>query len=727
MSGNNENHQGNNEDVQISIEDYPNDPRRQVLAAAALHEDSTPDIFESEDSPVGPEKAINEKHRKMEECRDICTDDEDVADVMTPLYRVQSDADKEKERQEERDRKEDEEFDREAKLDTDDIEIRKRRWYDVVIGLRFPFSYSSILLWAVLAAVLGIVVTLFSTVLPETNLKGERVRNWSVFVLILIGIYIAAGIVVGAILYAIGKRSPGSKVFYFAVGARTCSATLLVGIAGLVMQATYMADLEESVSDGLKQFFISVIVVSVCYFFRVMGEKMLILRVSEKTYAKVNEAIYKEKLLRRLLRLSQGESENSHMLLRPVRDAGHVIKKLHGVGTHVGSTVFSYARRRPTESEDGRSQKDMAARIVQETEGESTVHTLTLERRSYLRGPGVFLERRKGRKASRVPLGSQTLYLEKKKAQDKRAAEDAAKIVFNYLDAENKGYVEEEDFTVLTDRPYRRQRAFFVFNRNMFKYVSFEDMRNAIEDIFLARDSIARGLQDREDVANIVRMCFGGLFWSLMFIVVLLIFEIDIETVVLPYLSIMLAFSFAFGVTLRNMLESAILVLIITPFEVGDRITLRHIDGVLIVDRITLFNTICHRTNGEYIEVANSEIISSHVVNHHRSFPYSFFLRVEIKSDSINADIISRLVRNTKQFCEDSPTFMGNPGVWLDEHPDANTMVVKFHVATRNGLWSVPAKWRSCRTEFLVFMYGQEVELGIRFSYPDQPFTVQKK
>tara|TARA_R110002050_G_scaffold256445_1_gene395384 strand:- start:164 stop:832 length:669 start_codon:yes stop_codon:yes gene_type:complete len=222
-------------------------------------------------------------------------------------------------------------------------------------------------------------------------------------------------------------------------------------------------------------------------------------------------------------------------------------------------------------------------------------------------------------------------------------------------------------------------------------------------------------------------MFCGGLFWSIMFVVVLLIYGVDIQTVVLPYVSLLLAFSFSFGPTLRRLLESAILVLVITPFEVGDRIKVKGTDGVIIVDRITLFNTIGHRTTGEYVEVSNSKITNNEVANHHRSFPYCFFLSMEIRSDTIESAVVAKLIKHTKLFCESSPTFLGNPSVWLDNLPDANTVVVKFHIHTRSTPWAVPPKWRNCRTEFLNFMHGQEKELGLRFSYPTQPVSLLDK
>ena len=77
--------------------------------------------------------------------------------------------------------------------------------------------------------------------------------------------------------------------------------------------------------------------------------------------------------------------------------------------------------------------------------------------------------------------------------------------------------------------------------------ISIDDVRVTIKRILVGHQKITDTLASREDISRILRYMIGGVFWSIMLIVVLVIFGVDFLKVVVPYLSVVLSFSFAFA------------------------------------------------------------------------------------------------------------------------------------------------------------------------------------
>jgi small-conductance mechanosensitive channel len=134
------------------------------------------------------------------------------------------------------------------------------------------------------------------------------------------------------------------------------------------------------------------------------------------------------------------------------------------------------------------------------------------------------------------------------------------------------------------------------------------------------RRNLQKSLSDAEDLAEIARQFLGALFWTLMVILCMLIFGIDLFKQLLPLSTWVLALGFMvsadkvmwrahararaftatlatqFRSTLSAITESFFLMFFVRPFQVGDRISIDGGTVPLIVDKIHLLSTVTHRT-----------------------------------------------------------------------------------------------------------------------------------
>ena len=61
------------------------------------------------------------------------------------------------------------------------------------------------------------------------------------------------------------------------------------------------------------------------------------------------------------------------------------------------------------------------------------------------------------------------------------------------------------------------------------------------------------------------------ILWMFIFIVALIIFNVPLGEVFVPFSAILVAVSFAIGSTVQNLLASLLVVVVLRPFDVGDR------------------------------------------------------------------------------------------------------------------------------------------------------------
>jgi small-conductance mechanosensitive channel len=613
----------------------------------------------------------------------------------------------------------------EEDLHVSEVEVRDRRWYEMLFALRWPFTYVIMGLSALIAAVLGGALALSLTLFPDSDLHGERWSTWFTFALTVLGVYVGLSMFVGCVIFVLGSRYVRTKTYYFAAGLRNASVVFGWGIVGIIVGAIFMSDLDDEWGDGLDKFFVSVAVVSGCYGVRVVAEKFMILRLSINMHRRVSESIFQEKVLFKLL---------------------SAIERAHS-GAGAGAGAHRKSLRRATMSGVRRARKVISAgaaakkllvneslHALNDARGNVRSHRAMLDgddaalshmqKSNVMRGWSPVCERDPVKVEGKVPLSAQPLLEEKQRKREEQQAKLIGTLVYEFLDSTRRGHVVEDDFrAIYPDRAYYRQQAFFAFNPQLLKAVSRDDVRDTVQRIYRQREAIRRGLSDRADVSAIVRKLAGGVFWTLMFVVVLIIFGVDVVAVVLPYVSLMLAFSFAFGPTVRVLLESAILVLVIAPYDVGDRVICAGSNGIIIIDRITLFTTYAHSPAGEGYALPNAAIYRGVIRNHHRSLPFGLFADVDVVA-STPASALVELIQNAKQYCADSDIFVPNPSAWIDDIDKSNAIRVRFQVMTRSTAWNQVPKVRRALSLFHQFIASQLEHLQLKFRLPDQPIIL---
>ncbi|GAM17962.1 hypothetical protein SAMD00019534_011370 [Acytostelium subglobosum LB1] len=193
------------------------------------------------------------------------------------------------------------------------------------------------------------------------------------------------------------------------------------------------------------------------------------------------------------------------------------------------------------------------------------------------------------------------------------------------------------------------------------------------------------------------------------------------DSLLVPISTTILALSFAFGQTLRNIFESLILIFFVRPFEVGDKIAIN--EEVLFVERIGILFTSFKSTDGKAVYVPNSNMLTARKIeNHQRSedcwigidLLINFTTPVE-KLYILEAKIDKWIKAQPEKWRNDlSLTFVSIQGT--------THITVRFGASIISS-WQDAKRWRPIKNEFYFKMKEWVTDLGFE-TYPAKQ-TVQ--
>lgn len=257
------------------------------------------------------------------------------------------------------------------------------------------------------------------------------------------------------------------------------------------------------------------------------------------------------------------------------------------------------------------------------------------------------------------------------------------------------------------------------------------DLRRAIDAALLERYGLAKSMET-------VEMALGRINSILNFLLVVLIVSLSDRLFfpsasgASPFLSISTIFfsaSFFFKDVAKSTFESIIFLLIIHPFDIGDRVFIKLdttdnkaggdcTDNLLVVE-MNLMSTVFERWDGVRIYVPNTVLATKPIYNIRRSGPTTDLLRMTFahatRVDQLEA-LRVRLLAFLRQNRQDFTEFHRINVNALDQCNRMDVTILIQHASNWQDLELQMAR----RTKMLTFLKGSIEELGIYYLPPVQ-------
>jgi len=188
----------------------------------------------------------------------------------------------------------------------------------------------------------------------------------------------------------------------------------------------------------------------------------------------------------------------------------------------------------------------------------------------------------------------------------------------------SRNYIVREDLEHFL--PARKAaKAFALLDTDNDGKVTLHNTRDAVIQVYKERKDLAATLKDTRTVVGRLEFLIAFVVHTAFIFFYLLIFRVNVNRVWLTISSIVLAFAFVFGNSIRNVFESVVFLFVVHPFDVGD--------ALLVVDpgdssagpqyykveEMMLLNTKVKRWDGACVYFPNSVLDTNPLINLSRS------------------------------------------------------------------------------------------------------------
>lgn len=250
--------------------------------------------------------------------------------------------------------------------------------------------------------------------------------------------------------------------------------------------------------------------------------------------------------------------------------------------------------------------------------------------------------------------------------------------------------------------------------------VTFKDCCNALMAIIEERANLAATLKDAKSVVSTLETLIGVIIHTIFLFIYLIIFEVNVMETYLGLSSLVLAFSFVFGNSIRTMFENVIFLFVVHPFDIGDTIFFE--DSYHKVEEINLHFTCFNRADNARVWYPNQKLLQNSFVNLNYSGNKGEPINILIDIDT-PASALEKIEKALIHVVDENPKeYGGYPSVGLRQATDPLkvTLAIWFE-HSHSGIDL--GRCRQARTKMHLAMFDVMNKLGIKYTWPEQRQT----
>lgn len=317
------------------------------------------------------------------------------------------------------------------------------------------------------------------------------------------------------------------------------------------------------------------------------------------------------------------------------------------------------------------------------------------------------------------------------KAETAKESKRLATKLYQWLRPPNRDYLVANDFSAYLEDPEDVKKLVGMLNRRSGDIVAISeaDLRRVIEGILQERFGLAKSMQSIETALGRIDSIFSfAVFFSAAILLALMFTGVgESLTALTAFVS---ALSFVFASSAGQLFESIVFLLIIHPFDVGDRVYIAlgtnsippygevGMDN-LVVSSMHVLSTEFERWDGVKVYVPNYILANRPIFNVRRSGPINDFLRVQIDYNT-PTDRIAEFRRRVDAFCKkESADFTGYSRVNIEYMENCNRLGM-FVVVQHRTNWQDYDLQLARRTKVYTFVKAVLDELSVGYLPPLQ-------
>jgi Mechanosensitive ion channel len=282
-------------------------------------------------------------------------------------------------------------------------------------------------------------------------------------------------------------------------------------------------------------------------------------------------------------------------------------------------------------------------------------------------------------------------------------------------------FITKDDLRICFSSKADREAVFALLDLDSNGLVSREEFINSIKLMYGAWNTTKTSLESYGGISGAISWIIFIIYAIIVIITILSIFSLNFWSIYSSATSLFLSFSFAFSNTLQNFVNSMIFVLSLTPYEVGDRVTISGVNNgnQMIVAQVNVLTSEFDTGVGLRLIARNCDITTMSISNYKRSpnacYTAAFILHLGVTSEQL------KLLHDTlNQYVLEHP-LEWKPSVSMScsNLSIPNQLQVSFYVTNRAS-WQDVAKHGPAYTAFVIFAVQKMREFNIAFASTPQ-------
>ncbi|KAI9188668.1 hypothetical protein H9P43_000089 [Blastocladiella emersonii ATCC 22665] len=307
---------------------------------------------------------------------------------------------------------------------------------------------------------------------------------------------------------------------------------------------------------------------------------------------------------------------------------------------------------------------------------------------------------------------------------NKNDARKLARGLFLFLCPVGRNTLVLEDLKPYIPSEQDCKEFFDLFDKNSDKEISKREFRDVIVSIFKERRNLSESLGHLEMIVGRLNAICMGICCFISIFVWLLFFQVNASNILVSFTSVMVTGTFIFGNTARGAFESLILMFVIHPFDIGDRIA---IEGEMFtVDYMGITYSQLRKGDGQEVYYPNSLLMSKVVSNVRRAGDQSDTIQIDVPFASFGLEHYAALRSAIGEYLKrETADWTGRFQVMpqeLVEH--GHRLRLSIYAISRGNFMDGTKRWAR-KARLLFFIRDTLMALGVPFIQPTLPVEVR--
>eukprot|EP00124_Ichthyophonus_hoferi_P005559 Ihof_evm1s838 gene=Ihof_evmTU1s838 len=259
-------------------------------------------------------------------------------------------------------------------------------------------------------------------------------------------------------------------------------------------------------------------------------------------------------------------------------------------------------------------------------------------------------------------------------------------------------------------------KAFALFDNDGSGGISQGEVKDAVRTIMKERRNLQLSLKDAKSIVSKLTSVFNFMATAIAILVLFMVLNQIFKDVVLPMVTSLLGFSFVISSTAAKLMESIIFILVMHPYDVGDRVFID--EDNLVVKKISFQETIFTQADGKELYIANWILYGKKIYNIRRSGPCT----QEVLLDTwygVSNEMINQFTERLQVFIKENSVDYANGTVAMTQTYQGRKCQLSIWVQHRDNFQDGTVRWRRWN-KLCIFCKGTADELDITYKEPKQ-------